>query len=383
MRFSVDAHAIGRKLTGNEVYIRNLLKEFDALDGASEFIAYVSDPGASLVLPSRFHTRRVSANPFIRLGWDLASCVRRDRPHLLHVQYTAPVFCGAPTVVSVHDVSFLEHPEYFPPARAFQLRTTVRRSVARAARILTPSHYSARAIRGYFNLPDEKVVITPNGVSSRFRPIPREQAEAFVRARFRIPGPYVLTVGDLQPRKNQAGLIRAFQSLLEAKPSLPQQLVLTGKDSLYGSEVRSLAARFPFPGRVQFTGFVSDDDLVKLYAGCDVFAFPSFYEGFGLPILEAMACGRAVACSSTTACGEVADSAAILFDPASVDDIARSLHDLLVDTELRSRMERLGLQRASQFHWRQTAERTLHVYHEVAGAAHEIVASRRSVAVPH
>jgi len=382
MRFSIDAHAIGRKLTGNEVYIRNLLKEFDALDGVSEFVAYVSEPAASLDLPARFRTCCVSANPFLRLGWDLARCVRRDRPHILHVQYTAPVFCAAPIVVSVHDVSFLEHPEYFPRARALQLRTTVRRTVARAARVLTPSHYSARAIRRYFDLPANKVVITPNGVSSRFRPVPREQAEAFVRARFGIPGPYVLTVGDLQPRKNQAGLIQAFQRLLQARPSLPHQLVLTGKDSWFGSEVRRLAARFPIRGRIHFTGFVSDDEVVKLYAGCDVFAFPSFYEGFGLPILEAMACGRAVACSSTTACGEVADSAAILFDPASIEEIAQALHDLLVDAELRGRMERLGLQRAAQFHWRQTAEKTLQVYHEIAGASAPALTGERSVAVP-
>ena len=118
--------------------------------------------------------------------------------------------------------------------------------------------------------------------------------------------------------------------------------------------------------RIQFTGFVSDDDLLQLYNACDLFLFPSFYEGFGLPALEAMACGRAVACSSTSALPEVVDGAAILFDPYSTDEIARAIADLLLDAELKSRMERLGLQRAAHFSWQKTAQKTLEVFHEVA-----------------
>ena len=122
MKFSVDAHAIGRHLTGNEVYVRNLLNGFDTLDQEAEFITYMSMADHSHWVPSRFRVRPVAANPFLRLGFDLSAKLRQDRPDLLHVQYTAPLACPVPYVVSVHDVSFLEHPEYFPKSRALQLR---------------------------------------------------------------------------------------------------------------------------------------------------------------------------------------------------------------------------------------------------------------------
>src|SRR5579864_6637842 len=151
MRFSVDAHAIGCHLTGNEVYIRNLLNEFARLDGESDFIAYLSKPLAELQVPSRVEKRRVSANPFKRLGFDIPSRLRMDRPELLHVQYTGPLSCPVPLVASVHDVSFLEYPEYFTLFRAMQLRSTVKRTVHSAARVLTPSEFSRRAILRHYH----------------------------------------------------------------------------------------------------------------------------------------------------------------------------------------------------------------------------------------
>ena len=117
MRFAVDAHAIGRHLTGNEVYIRSLLRAFAEIDRHSEFVAYLSESGAESLVPERFHVRRVAANPYSRLGWDLARLIRADSPDLIHVQYTAPLFSKIPIVVTVHDVSFLEHPEYFTSLR--------------------------------------------------------------------------------------------------------------------------------------------------------------------------------------------------------------------------------------------------------------------------
>ena len=374
MRFSVDAHAIGCHLTGNEVYIRSLLKEFARLDPESEFITYVSKPEAGPALPEGFAVRRVSMNPYKRLGMDLPMAVRRDRPDLLHVQYTGPLFCKVPLVVSVHDVSYLEHPRYFTRFRAAQLQHTVRRTIAAAARVLTPSEFSQRAILKYYPLAGDKVVVVPNAVSSAFRPMEREAARAAVERKFGFNGPFVVSVGDLQPRKNHLGLLRAFEEVVRAHPQLSHRLVLVGKETWYSKELHAAVQRSSIADRVHFTGYVEDADLLQFYGACDLFVYPSFYEGFGLPILEAMACGRAVACSNTTAMPEVANAAGILFDPDSTKEVARAMVDVLLDPELRLRLERLGTQRAASFSWERAARKTLDVYHGVAG-------SRRSVEV--
>jgi len=367
MRFSVDAHAIGCHLTGNEVYIRNLLHEFARLDQDNDLIAYISKQGAEAVLPSRIQTRRVSENPYKRLGVDLPSHLRRDRPDLLHVQYTGPVFSAAPLVVSVHDVSYLEHPQYFTRFRSLQLRLTVKRTLERAARVLTPSEFSRRAILRHYRIAEEKVVVVPNAVAGQFRLMERDVARVAIQRKFGILRPFVLTVGDLQPRKNHLGLLQAFEDMLRAEQKLQHDLVFVGKETWYSRELHRAVERSTLRDRVHFTGFVEDADLLQFYGACDLFVFPSFYEGFGLPILEAMACGRAVACSRLTAMPEVADAAGILFDPGSKTEIASAMLDILRDPELRARLERLGLQRASAFTWEKSAARTLEVYYQVAG----------------
>ena len=367
MRFAVDAHAIGRHLTGNEVYVRSLLNAFASVDDGHEFVAYVSDDSARDLLSPQIQTRRVSANPFLRLGYELAKRVRQDLPELLHVQYTAPAFCPAPVVVSVHDVSFLEHPEYFPRWRAWQLQTTVGRTVRTAAKILTGSEFSRSSIlKVYGDLDEAKVVVVPNAAASEFRPISREAAAAAVRERHGVSSRFLLTVGDIQLRKNQVGLVRAFASLVRAYPQIKHDLVLAGKETWFADRVREAAQSSGVADRIHFCGFVSDGELLNLYNACDVFVFPSFYEGFGLPALEAMACGRAVACSNVSALPEVVDSAAVLFDPYAEDEIVRAMADLLLDAEYRARIERLGLQRAAHFSWQKTARKTLDVFEEVA-----------------
>ncbi len=180
MRFAVDAHAIGRHLTGNEIYVRSLLRSFAEIDRRSEFIAYISNSGAEGWIPKRFKVGRVAGNPWTRLGWDLARRLRADKPDLIHVQYTAPLFTAVPTVVTVHDVSFLEHPEYFPAARRAQLRLTVARTVKRAARILTVSEFSRTTILRAYDIPPEKVRVIPNAANPDFSVIGRERAQRAV-----------------------------------------------------------------------------------------------------------------------------------------------------------------------------------------------------------
>jgi glycosyltransferase involved in cell wall biosynthesis len=371
MRFAVDAHAIGRHLTGNEVYVRSLLNAFGGQDSDSEFIAYVSAEEARAYIPSRVRTRLVARNPFLRLGWDLAKKVREDRPDILHVQYTAPIGCSVPVIATVHDVSFLEHPEYFTRARAWQLQQTVRRTVQSAVKILTGTEYARSSIlKVYGDLEEEKVVVVPYAASAEFRPISPETAAAAVRERFQVRGPFILAVGDLQPRKNHVGLIRAFERLVRAYPQFKHELVVAGKETWFAEQVRAAAKASGVENRIRFCGFVTDPELLNLYNASDLYILPSYYEGFGLPALEAMAAGTAVVCSNTTALPEVVDGAAILFDPYAVDEIVRAMADVLLDAELRGRLERLGLQRAAHFNWQTCASRTLEVFHEVAERRH-------------
>jgi glycosyltransferase involved in cell wall biosynthesis len=383
MRFSVDAHAIGRHLTGNEVYVRNLLHGFAALDQSSEFIAYLSDSvnDAEAAVPERFTRRYVSSNALKRLARDLSSRIAEDAPDLVHVQYTAPLRCAAPIVVSVHDISFLEHPEYFPWLRALQLRLTVKHTIRRAARVITPSEFSRRRLLEAYQPAPDKVQVVPIAMAPTFRPLPHGTALRWVSDRFAIPGPFVLTVGDLQPRKNQIGLIRAFQDLVVNDPDLPHRLVIVGKQTWFSDRVMDAAKNSRVADRIHFTAFVNDDELLQLYNACDMMVFPSYYEGFGLPILEAMACGRAVACSNTSAMPDVANAAAILFDPEKPAEIARAMRDVLRNPELRTRMERLGVQRASLFTWERTARQTLDIYHQVAAAGAPAVSTNPRVSV--
>jgi glycosyltransferase involved in cell wall biosynthesis len=283
----------------------------------------------------------------------------------LHVQYTAPLACPVPVVVSVHDVSFLEHPEYFPILRSLQLRLTVRRTIRRAARILTGSEFSRDSIARAYDLDPDRIAVVPNAAGGGFHQVRRETALAQVRERFEIAAPFILSVGDLQPRKNHVGLIEAFARLLQADPGLPHHLILAGKETWFARRVLDAAKHSGVADRIRFLGFVSDDDLLNLYNACELFCFPSFYEGFGLPVLEAMACGAVVACSNTSAIPEVADGAALLFNPYKQEEITRAMMDLILLPELAPRMRRLGLQRATQFSWQNTAQKTLDVYYDV------------------
>jgi glycosyltransferase involved in cell wall biosynthesis len=379
MRIAIDAHAIGRHLTGNEVYVRSLLNAFGGREQDREILAYVSAEAACAFIPDGIRIRRIAANPFLRLGFDLAGRVRQDRPDVLHVQYTAPLGCRVPVVATVHDVSYLEHPEYFTRSRALQLRLTVGRTVRHAARILTGTEVARKSIlKVYPNLADDKVAVVPLAAAPGFRPISREAAGAAVRGRHSIGGPFVLSVGDIQPRKNHIGLIRAFARMVKAYPQLKHNLVMVGKPTWFSDQVQGAARASGAGERIQFLGFVPDADLLQLYNACDCFVFPSFYEGFGFPALEAMACGRAVVCSDASALPEVVDGAAILFDPYAIDEMVRAVADVLLDGELRARMERLGLQRAAHFSWQKTAEKTMAAFHQVM----EPRRARAPVAVP-
>ncbi len=366
LTIAVDAHAIGRRQTGNEVYVRSLIRRYPQIRPDADFVAYTCCDEADEWMPEGVRHRKVARNPFARLGYDLASKVSDDRPDLLHVQYTAPVYSSVPIVATVHDVSYIDRPDYLPRSRALQLKLTVQRTVKRAAKIITVSEFSRQRIAETYGLDPDQIAVTLLAAQKAFQPMNHEASTKKARKVLGIDRPFLLNVGDLHPRKNQIGLIRAFSELIRERSELPHVLVMAGQHTWFAPRVLEAVRNSGVADRIVLTRFVDDETLRLLYNGCDLFVFPSFYEGFGLPVIEAMACGRPVVCSSATALPEVTNGAAVLFEPHSTAQQMRAMRDVLLDRELSERMQRKSLHRSQTFDWNETARRTLDVYSEVA-----------------
>jgi glycosyltransferase involved in cell wall biosynthesis len=369
MKIGIDAHMLGHHETGNETYILELVKAATALGTTDQFVIYVE---AGDALPNQVRQRpnvRIvkldSRSPVRRLLLELPRRARRDRLDVLHVTYSAPLWNPCPLVVTVHDISFEKFPEYFSARDLAVLKGLVPRSVRAARRVITDTEFTKRELLDVYRLPPEKVVVTPYASGEQFRPIREPARLAGIRARYKTSEHFILAVGNLQPRKNLGRLIEAYVQA-KGKYGLKHKLVIVGQSQFRSSEVQAKVQEHGLGGEVIFTGFVADEDLPLLYNAADVFVFPSLYEGFGLPVLEAMACGTPVICSNTPPLPEIADGAARLVDPRSTSDVAEALAELLCDEERRAGLRARGLQRAQEYSWERTAQQTLALYTEVA-----------------
>ena len=265
-----------------------------------------------------------------------------------------------PCVVTVHDLSFTRRPELFGVRDRLLLGGLVPGSVRRARRVIAVSEFTRDDLIDRYDLPPEQVVAIPNGVAERFRPDP-EAAEA-ARARFGLERPFALFVGALQPRKNATTLVEAFSRLTAAHPEL--ELVIAGGDRGGLEAVQTRIVAYGLEERVRLLGHVPEAQLPGLYGAAALLVFPSLYEGFGLPALEAMACGTPVCASSTTGLGEAVGEAGVTFDPSSPEQIAASMAMVLESEALAGRLREAGIARAARFTWRRSAEATAEVYRE-------------------
>ncbi|HSC77997.1 MAG TPA: glycosyltransferase family 1 protein, partial [Candidatus Acidoferrales bacterium] len=284
--------------------------------------------------------------------------------------YTGPLMPTGPEVVTIHDVSFEEYPEFFDPLMRLRLRLTVRRAVKTARRIITVSHFSKDAIVDLLRVSARKVKVIPNGVGPEFRPGQDAAAIQSCLHRYGIRRPYLLAVGDICRRKNQLVLVQGFAQWAKRRQSNEHQLILVGKEGSEGDEVLAEATRQGLgPERVLLTGYAADEDLPCLYAGAELLINASLYEGFGLPLIEAMACGVPVVASRASCFPEVAADAARYMDPESPTSIADAIEDVLENGGLRQELVQKGLERAKSFRWEAAARATLQVYQEAADEA--------------
>ncbi len=312
----------------------------------------------------------------------LPVALRDVRPDVCHfTNYLAPLSCDCPQIVTIYDMTVFITPRYHDFKKLVLDRTLIPRVAKRADAIITVSNSARYDILRHLKVPREKVKVIMGAVSSHFRPVIDQAQLDSVKSKYGLRQPFILYVGTIEPRKNLTRLIQAFADL--KKSGLPHKLVIVGQSGWHVGPIFAEVERLLLSKDVIFTGYVPFEDLPALYSLCETMAFPSLYEGFGLPVLEAMACGAAVVTSRSSSLIEVAGDAALLVNPLSVDEIADSLRRLHQDPDLRAELREHGIARASNFTWEAAARSTLDLYEKVAARtfAAPVLTNRRGAAM--
>ena len=368
MRIGIDARPIQGRFTGDSTYWRGLIAGLARLDSGDEFLLYLDADLPEPKLPASESLRpRVlhALNWRVWSAWSFPRALRKDAVQVAHVQYTIPPRMPCPVITSVHDVSFKRHPEFFALKDRLILDIGVKRSAKQAAGILAISEFTRTEILELYRIQPEKVTVVYPGVDEQFAPMARDAACEVVSRRYGMRSPFVLTVGVIQPRKNLHRLLEGFAKLKGIHRS-DHKLVIVGK---YGWKEANLERRIEelgLAGEVILTGYVPYEDLPAFYNAAEVFVYPSVYEGFGLPPLEAMACGTPVITGDRSSLPEVVGDAGIMVDPYDPGAFADAMAEVLSSEPLRAQMSARGLEQAKKFSWDKMAREMLAIYRAAA-----------------
>lgn len=365
MRIGFDFRTATRQKTGDRTYTVNLARELLRLLTPEELWLLTDEAKAQVEGPPPHWPRHEVAAliPGLWTPLHLPVFARRHQLDLLHVQYIVPPLSPCPVLTTIHDLSFEVLPQTFPFRHRFMLQRLIPWAVAQAARVLTGSESTKQDLVRLYRVSPHKIVVTPYGVDESLFARQASSTGRTLEQRNLLPG-YFLFVGVAQPRKNLPTLLRAYARLdPDLRSSHP--LVLAGKEGWMTEPIERALAEGGIAQQVRRLGYVPDGDLPVLYRNALAFVFPSLYEGFGLPILEAMACGAPVITSNVSSMPEVAGDATLLVDPHSVNELAAAMRHLAEDVELRRNLSARGREQARLFRWEHTARLTLQVYREM------------------
>lgn len=373
MRIGINAHLLsfelGYRRAGVSRYIEALLRELPHVAAPDdEIVAFTSaDQGQAEFseritwIPSRLPTAR----PAVRIAWEQAAGAIAGYRHKLDLLHSpvnvTPLAGGDHQIVTVHDLAFHYFPEQYPMPKQRYLRAMTRLSVRRAARVIAVSESTRQDLIQLYNCDPEQVVAIPNGVDPSYSPMGEAADRAFREAQG-LPAEFLLFVGTLQPRKNLDRLLRAYAKVAG---ELDWPLVVIGARGWQYDPIFRTVRQLGLGERVRFSGYVPAEELPDWYSAATIFILPSLYEGYGLPALEAMACGTPVIASSTSSLPEVVGDAGLLVDPLDEDAITGEILRLAGDARLRQELSDLGLRRAARFSWRRSIELTYAAYRDV------------------
>jgi glycosyltransferase involved in cell wall biosynthesis len=368
LRIAIDA----RKMRdyGIGTYVRNLLRHLSRLDAETEYILFCreSDCGTVEELGANFRAIPEVAKPYsvseqLRIPMDL----RREKIDLFHApHYVLPPLTPCKSVVTIHDCIHLRFPQYLPNRLAYAYAwSSMWLATRRANRVLTVSEASKRDILRYYSIPDQRIDVIYNAIDDRLGEEPSPEDIERVRDRYQLNAPYVLYAGNIKPHKNLERLIEAFHTLRQDPDLGHVKLLIIGDEVSKYATLRRAVHRYKLHKYVRFFGFVPDKTLAVFYRLARVFVFPSLYEGFGFPPLEAMASGAPVITSNVSSLPEVVGDAALLIDPHDPIAIAEAMRRVLLDSDLREDLRQRGLRRVKEFSWERSVRRVREIYDEV------------------
>jgi glycosyltransferase involved in cell wall biosynthesis len=371
MRIGIDATALPLQPVGAGIYMINLVRALAAVNERDELVIFTHPAGRKqmAVQESKHFRWAVVPDKSIprRLFWEqiglprLVGKMRLDLLHSLH--YTRPWRLPCRSVVTFHDMTFFLYPQLHTRSKQAFFPLTIRASARSADAIIAVSESTRADSIRLLGIPGEKIIATPLGVDPAFRPIRDLESLDVVRQRYNLPDRFILYVGLVEPRKNLSGLIRAYRSALEG--GIAHRLVVVGRFGWSYQQVLDEIEALGLQERVQFTGYIPQADLPIVYNLASLFVYPTLYEGFGLPALEAMACGTPVVTSNVASLPEIIGEAGVLIPPGDQQALSQALQDVLSDPGLQTHLAIKGPQQASQFTWERTARQTLQVYRQV------------------
>jgi glycosyltransferase involved in cell wall biosynthesis len=367
MRIGIDARLTYHQKAGISRYTLHLISELAEIDRENDYLIFqhrkhttplVNAPNfARKTLYSPVHNRL--EQPMLWLE------MRLHKLDLLHsTDFIPPLYSNVPSVITVHDLAFLRWPHFLTENHAAYY-SQIDRGVRRAQHVIVPSHSTKNDVISHLGVPDSKISVIYEAAAPLYRPIPVAPALADLQRRYDIPDKYMLFVSTIEPRKNIGGLLRAFHHLRQKYNVHDVGLVLAGKPGWLYEEIYRVVEDLGLKQSTFFIGRVTDEDLHKLYVAAQVHLHPALYEGFGLPPLEAMACGTPTIVSNTSSLPEVVGDAALTVDPKDWEEIAVAMHRVLSNPDLRQELRQKGMQRAAIFSWRRAAAETLAVYKKV------------------
>ncbi len=368
MRIAISAHSLGRRIGGDETYRSNLLSALADVDAVNEYIIIINRPSPmASALAQQANYRVIQVRPgssWYRLLWGEPWIAWRSRADIFHAQVFAPFWLTANLVLEIPDLSFMIYPQHYPGLKGWRLRTFGPLAARQAKRIITDSETSRQDLIRILKIPAERIAMIPLGVDTKLftGQVDTSTLQSF-KQRYGLPDRFILYVGNIQPRKNLPRLVDALVQLKQE--GIQHKLVIVGAAQWGYQDTFSEVARKGMAKEIIFTGYVPKKDVPLFYRAAELMVNPSLWEGFGLPIIETMACGTPAAISDIPAMRETAGEAALYFDPLQTKTIVEAIRRGLMDTGLREQLKERGEERVKSFRWEEVARRTLKVYEEV------------------